>query len=114
MVARRRAQCPARRGQAPRDLAEFVAVYEETMRRADAAPFYLFATDYWRALVRDVPLVRVDVRRDGELLAGVLGMGAPPFLHYHLGGTAEARRKQLTRAISRVSRELGLEEGEDE
>jgi RNA polymerase sigma-70 factor (ECF subfamily) len=29
-----------------------------------------------------------------------------------LGGTAEARRKQLTRAISRVSHELGLEEQE--
>ncbi len=27
-----------------------------------------------------------------------------------IGGTAEARRKQLTRAIARVSRELGLEE----
>lgn len=32
-----------------------------------------------------------------------------------LGGTAEARRKQLTRAITRVSHELGLEEqGADE
>src|SRR5262245_34502565 len=31
-----------------------------------------------------------------------------------IGGTAEARRKQLTRAISRVSRELGLDEVGDE
>jgi RNA polymerase sigma-70 factor (ECF subfamily) len=31
-----------------------------------------------------------------------------------VGGTAEARRKQLTRAIARVSRELGLEEVHDE
>jgi RNA polymerase sigma-70 factor (ECF subfamily) len=32
-----------------------------------------------------------------------------------VGGTAEARRKQLTRAVSRVARELGLEpDGEDE
>jgi RNA polymerase sigma-70 factor (ECF subfamily) len=31
-----------------------------------------------------------------------------------VGGTAEARRKQLTRAIARVSRELGLEELENE
>ncbi|NBO92945.1 MAG: sigma-70 family RNA polymerase sigma factor, partial [Planctomycetia bacterium] len=29
-----------------------------------------------------------------------------------LGGTPDARRKQLTRAISRVSRELGLDESE--
>ena len=31
-----------------------------------------------------------------------------------VGGSAEARRKQLTRAISRVSRELGLDEQDDE
>ena len=31
-----------------------------------------------------------------------------------VGGTAEARRKQLTRAISRVCKELGLEETGDE
>ena len=31
-----------------------------------------------------------------------------------VGGTADARRKQLTRAIARVSRELGLEELADE
>jgi RNA polymerase sigma-70 factor (ECF subfamily) len=31
-----------------------------------------------------------------------------------VGGTAEARRKQLTRAISRVSRELGLDDTENE
>ena len=31
-----------------------------------------------------------------------------------VGGTAEARRKQLTRAITRVARELGLDESADE
>ena len=31
-----------------------------------------------------------------------------------LGGSAEARRKQLTRAISRVSQELGLEDDSDD
>jgi RNA polymerase sigma-70 factor (ECF subfamily) len=31
-----------------------------------------------------------------------------------VGGTSEARRKQLTRAIARVSRELGLDEPDDE
>jgi RNA polymerase sigma-70 factor (ECF subfamily) len=30
-----------------------------------------------------------------------------------LGGTAQARRMQLARAVERVARELGLEEGED-
>jgi hypothetical protein len=77
----------------PADLAAFVDAYEQTMRRADAAPFYFFAPAYWEALTRDVrPLVRVDVSRGGELLASVLGMGAPPWLHYHLGGSTEAGR----------------------
>jgi RNA polymerase sigma-70 factor (ECF subfamily) len=31
-----------------------------------------------------------------------------------VGGTADGRRKQLTRAIARVARELGLEEADDE
>jgi hypothetical protein len=76
----------------PTDLGAFIDAYEQTMRRTDAAPFYFFPPAYWEALQRDVGLIRVDVRRDGELLAGVLGMGEPPWLHYHLGGATEAGR----------------------
>jgi RNA polymerase sigma-70 factor (ECF subfamily) len=46
-----------------------------------------------------------DLRAAGREWADIAG---------DLGGTAEARRKQLTRAISRVSRELGLEDTDDE
>jgi serine/alanine adding enzyme len=76
----------------PADLAAFVDVYEQTMRRAGASPFYLFPAPYWEALRAGVRLVRVDVRGGGELIASVLGMGEPPWLHYHLGGAAEAGR----------------------
>jgi serine/alanine adding enzyme len=76
----------------PESLDEFVAVYEQTMRRAGASPFYLFPPAYWDALANGVPLVRVDVRSGGELLASVLGMGEPPWLHYHLGGATDAAR----------------------
>jgi Acetyltransferase (GNAT) domain len=78
---------------APADLDGFVDVYEQTMRRRAASPFYLFDEAYWRALASDVPLVRVEVRRRGELAASVLGMGEPPWLHYHLGGTSNAGLK---------------------
>jgi len=77
---------------APAELAEFASVYERTMRRAGASPFYYFPRSYWEALAAAVPLVRVDVRSDGELIAGVLGMGEPPWLHYHLGGATDAAR----------------------
>jgi serine/alanine adding enzyme len=76
----------------PGELAEFVTLYEQTMRRADASTFYLFPPAYWEAMAADVPLVRVDARRDGETIASVLGMGEPPWLHYHLGGAAETGR----------------------
>jgi serine/alanine adding enzyme len=78
---------------APADLDEFVAVYEATMRRAGASDFYFFGADYWERLLAGVPLVRVDVRGGGELAASVLGMGEPPWLHYHLGGSTEAGRR---------------------
>jgi serine/alanine adding enzyme len=78
---------------APSDLDEFVDLYLAAMRRLEASPFYIFPDSYWAALVRDVPLVRVDVRDGtGALVAGVLGMGRPPWLHYHLGGSTEAGR----------------------
>jgi len=77
----------------PADLGPFVALYEASMRRNGAAAFYFFPTAYWDALLAGVQLVRVDVRdAAGEVVAGVLGMGEPPFLHYHLGGAADAAR----------------------
>jgi hypothetical protein len=75
------------------DLAEFVALYEDAMRRLDASSFYLFPASYWEALARDVELQLVDVRdAEGTLAAAVLGMGAPPWLHYHLGAASEEGR----------------------
>jgi serine/alanine adding enzyme len=74
---------------APAELGRFVAVYEQTMRRTAASPFYFFPETYWQALGSDVPLVQVDVRQGDRLVASVLGMGEPPWLHYHLGGTTD-------------------------
>ena len=78
---------------APGDLDAFVAVYEGTMARAGASPFYFFGAAYWEALLREVPLVRVDVAGEDGLAASVLGMGRPPVLHYHLGGNTDAGRR---------------------
>jgi serine/alanine adding enzyme len=73
-------------------LAAFAELYERTMRRARASPFYLFPPAYWEALGAEVGIVQVEVSRDGELIAGVLGIGEPPWLHYHLGGASDAGR----------------------
>jgi serine/alanine adding enzyme len=78
---------------APADLSAFVALYTDAMRYLDAAAFYRFPPPYWEALRREVPVALVEVRdADGGLAAAVLGMGGPPWLHYHLGASAEHAR----------------------
>ena len=70
----------------------FRELYEATMHRADADPFYLFDDAYWAALADGVPMVRVEVWREDEPLAAVLGLTGAPWLHSHLGASSEAGR----------------------
>jgi serine/alanine adding enzyme len=97
----------------PADLTEFVALYLDAMRRLDASPFYSFGPAYWDALLCDAPLVRVDVRdMDGALVAGVLGMGTPPWLHYHLGAsTADGRGSGASHLALTTLAEWGRDRG---
>jgi hypothetical protein len=72
-------------------LGGFVELYEDTMRRIDADPFYLFEPAYWERL-GELPLVRFDAAIDGEVVAGALCLPSRPWLHYHLSGTTDAGR----------------------
>jgi serine/alanine adding enzyme len=73
---------------------EFQVLYEETMRRADAAAFYFFAAEYWAALDRlGDGLLRFEARARGDVVASALCLASPPFLHYHLGAASDAGRK---------------------
>lgn len=55
--------------------------------------------------------VRERLAADERQIADLRGLGKSwPEIAAELGGTAEARRKQLTRALDRVAAELGLEE----
>ena len=77
----------------PVDLAPFVELYEETMRRRDAAPFYFFPPAYWERLSRlGEHLVVFDAVLDGELLASALCLSTRPWLHYHLSATSDRAR----------------------
>jgi serine/alanine adding enzyme len=71
---------------------EFVALYEETMRRAGASAFYFFAPEYWRALER-TELVRFDARLGDGTVASALCLASPPWLHYHLGASSDEGRR---------------------
>jgi hypothetical protein len=70
----------------------FVPLYEETMRRASATPFYFFAPEYWDALQR-AGVARFDARLGDETVASMLCLASPPWLHYHLGASSDEGRR---------------------
>jgi serine/alanine adding enzyme len=73
-------------------LGEFVELYEDTMRRIDADPFYLFEPAYWERL-GELPLARFDAAIDGQVVASALCLPSKPWLHYHLSGTTDRGRE---------------------
>ena len=79
----------------PPSLDEFRRLYARTMRRLGARPFYFFPDPYWDALVAEAEalgLVLVEGRLDGELVAALLCFAEGPWLHYHLGASADVAR----------------------
>jgi serine/alanine adding enzyme len=101
----------------PDRLDAFATLYEATMRRQRAAPFYLFPPAYWDELtsgLRD-QLVCFEAFVEGEVVAGILCFASPPWLHYHLGATLEPARSLgashlLMLAAARWGRERGYEQ----
>jgi serine/alanine adding enzyme len=76
------------------DLSEFVALYEETMRRLGADDFYLFPQEYWDILtgpLREQVLLAEAVAGD-EVAASALCFATQPWLHYHLSAASERGR----------------------
>ena len=80
---------------APTELAAFRALYDQTMRRQEAAAFYFFADAYWDSLVATGgggELVLVDGLLEGAVVASLLCVAHGDWLHYHLGASADAAR----------------------
>lgn len=81
----------------PGDLATFRARYDETMRRQRAQEFYFFPDEYWDALAGaggapGADVVLVEGILEGEIVAALLCFARGPWLHYHLGASADAAR----------------------
>jgi len=80
----------------PTSLGEFRKLYEATMRRQDADPFFFFPDAYWDTLLASRETLRpalVEGWLDGELVASLLCFAAGPWLHYHLGGSTDIARR---------------------
>lgn len=74
-----------------RYLGEFVSIYEETMRRVQAAPAYFFGDTYFNQIARELgPVLQLFIAFvGGEAAAAGLFTICDHVVQYHLGGTRE-------------------------
>jgi hypothetical protein len=91
----------------------FAAAYEQTMRRAAAAPRYFFAREYFDAVLSFERSWLLVARRGGGPGAAAIAGVSDAMLHYFLGGTADAAResspfKNVVWAMLALADDLGL------
>ena len=75
--------------------AGFLAAYEQTMRRAEAAERYFFGAAYFDRIL-DSPRAWLALARDpgGEIAAGSVAVLSDGYLHYYLSGTADSQQRE--------------------
>jgi hypothetical protein len=94
--------------------AGFLAAYEQTMRRADAADRYFFDHGYFsRVLAFEGSWLFFALEPGGEVAAGSIATRSDAMLHYYLSGTTDAHlgdspMKNVVAAMTDFSEELGL------
>lgn len=94
--------------------AGFLDVYEQTMRRTDAAPHYFFGAAYFdRILEADRTWLTLAAAPDGTLAAASIAAVSDGYLHYYLSGSADSRLREapMKNVVTRLvehSAELGL------
>lgn len=101
---------------APANLRVFRALYEVTMQRQQADPFYFFPTTYWEQLVAGCGdrLVLFEAFVDEEPVAALLCFDSGRWLHYHLGASSEqARRVGASNLLFLTAATWGREHGHE-
>lgn len=75
----------------PAQRAGFLDVYEQTMRRTEAAPHYFFGAAYFdRILADERTWLTLTLAPDGALAAASIAVVSDGFLHYYLSGSADS------------------------
>jgi hypothetical protein len=98
----------------PEQRAGFLAVYEQTMRRAAAADHYFFAAAYFdRILEADRTWLVLATAPGGDLAAASIATVSDGFLHYYLSGSADSHlrdspMKNVVTALIERSAQLAL------
>jgi GNAT acetyltransferase-like protein len=94
--------------------AGFLDLYEQTMRRTDAAPHYFFGAAYFdRILEADGAWLALAAAPSGDLAAASIAVVSDGYLHYYLSGSADShlRDSPMKNVVARLvehSTELGL------
>ena len=94
--------------------AGFLDVYEQTMRRTEAAPHYFFGAAYFdRILEAERTWLARATAPDGILAAASIAAVSDGYLHYYLSGSADshlgdAPMKSVVTRLVEHSAELGL------
>lgn len=94
--------------------AGFVEVYEQTMRRTEAADHYFFGATYFdRILAAEGTWLALATAPDGALAAASLAVVSDGFLHYYLSGSADSHlgdspMKNVVARLIEHAAELGL------
>jgi hypothetical protein len=89
----------------PEERAGFLAVYEQTMRRTDAASHYFFGPAYFdRILAAPRTWLALARAGDGALAAASLATVSDGFLHYYLSGSADShlRDSPMKNVVARL------------
>lgn len=98
----------------PAQRAGFLDVYEQTMRRTDAAEHYFFGAPYFdRVLEADGTWLALAASPDRSLAAASLAAVSDGFLHYYLSGSADSHlhdspMKNVVARLVELSTELSL------
>jgi hypothetical protein len=94
--------------------AGFLRVYEETMRRTDAAAHYFFGGAYFdRVLEAERTWLALATAPSGDLAAASIAAVSDGYLHYYLSGSAEPHlrdspMKNIVARLVELAAELGL------
>jgi Acetyltransferase (GNAT) domain len=98
----------------PDQRAGFLDVYEQTMRRTDAAPHYFFGAAYFeRILEADRIWLVLATGPGGDIAAASIAAVSDGYLHYYLSGSADSHlraapmKNVVTRLVEHAT-ELGL------
>jgi len=96
------------------DRAGFLAAYEQTMRRTDAAERYFFGAAYFdRILESDQIWLALANAPNGEIAAASIAAHSDGYLHYYLSGSTDAHlrdspMKNVVAVLVDFAAELGL------